>query len=137
MKEIFAKHPEIASKIKIESAKRYSKMIRDPLHQQRRKEIEDLNKKSAYKIIKIEDKKEAHDDSEEVNQDSDTMMDDQFRKASIPELHNILKKKIEAINDEMGQFSNSINDFSLVCDQEFESLLQNLDTIQNVMKEIN
>jgi len=113
MKEVFAKHPEIASKIKAESTKRYSKMIRDPLHEHRIKEIEDLNKKSAYKIIKIEDKKEAFVESNQDENEED-VMDDEFRNASIPELHNILKKKVESINDEMNQFSTNINDFSLI-----------------------
>ena len=41
LKEVFKIHSEIAAKIKAESITRYAKFIRDPIHFQRRKEIED------------------------------------------------------------------------------------------------
>ena len=55
---------------------------------------------------------------------------------SVNELHTILKKKVDAINEEMGQFSGKINDFSLICDNELDSLLKNIETIQNTMSQI-
>ena len=59
LKEVFKIHSEIAAKIKAESITRYAKFIRDPIHFQRRKEIEDkiiliFVKYNLYKIkIKI------------------------------------------------------------------------------------
>ena len=45
LKDIFSTYPDIASQIKSDSAKRYSKMIRDPLYHQIDKDIDVMNKK--------------------------------------------------------------------------------------------
>lgn len=115
LKEVFKVHTEIAAKIKAESIVRYSKFIREPIHFQRRKEIEDINKKSAYRIIKIEDKKEATQPFDiDTYQKANTYLQNDLEGASISELHTILKKKVDSINEEMSQFSGKINDFSLI-----------------------
>ena len=76
---------------------------------------------------------------EEVDKKSETEIsdEDELKEASIADLHSILKKKVDAINAEMEQFSNSVNDFSLICDNELNTLLKNLETVQNAMNQMS
>jgi hypothetical protein len=56
--QIFSKYPEIAAEIKEQSFYRYKKNIRAKLLKYRDEHLEELNKKSTYKIISMKEKDE-------------------------------------------------------------------------------
>lgn len=55
---IFPKYPDIASKIKSDSYNRYKKNVKTRLIKHRNDHLEQINKKSSYKIIQVKDKNE-------------------------------------------------------------------------------
>ena len=60
--EVFPKYPEIAAKLQKESFENYNKFIFAPLNNQRQSEVQNLNKKSVYRQIKITDVKNLQGD---------------------------------------------------------------------------
>jgi hypothetical protein len=58
--KIFVKYPVIAHEIKVRSATRYFKNVRDKLLISQKKHIMEINKQSPYKQINIMEKHENH-----------------------------------------------------------------------------
>lgn len=59
LKEIFVKYPEIANEIKASSHARYQKYLKVPIKAVFKQEIILKNKKSSYKVVQFEEKKES------------------------------------------------------------------------------
>lgn len=96
LNEIFEKYPEIAKVIKKQSTQKYHKIIKRPLHQQRRKVIDDLNKNNSYRIIKIEEKHLPYYSSEDEK--SSEKAEKSLENLSIPELQALLHHKINRLH---------------------------------------
>ncbi|CDW87085.1 cation channel family protein [Stylonychia lemnae] len=109
-KEIFPKYPEIAFQIKADSLLRYKRNIH--------KQVE-INKKSAYKRIMIDEKNKNGIELEKkkLNQDQ--------------ELNMYMKEKIDGIQKEISKFTEGISCFAQTCDEELNKIIQNLDQSQN------
>lgn len=61
--KIFKKYPEIASEIKEQSFYRYKKNIKSKLLKYRAEHIEEINRRSTYKVINIKER----DDNAELD----------------------------------------------------------------------
>jgi hypothetical protein len=55
--DVFPKYPSITEKLQTESFENYNKFIFTPLNNQRQSEVQNMNKKSVYRQIKITDVK--------------------------------------------------------------------------------
>ena len=134
--KLFQKYPEIGNKIKKDSQKRYMRTIRNPLLEQRVKEIEDFNEKSAYKIIRIENKVTLKNDENKKKDAYEFDLGEEFKKITISDLHNILKTEMKRVNTEMDDITNCIKNFQESTDEQLEIIMNSLDTIQNVVTQI-
>lgn len=114
--DIFKCYPDEARKIKSEAWKRYNKMIKEPLTQQ--KEAEEGSKD----VSGPEDAKE-----EELRQPKPQITSEQdLRKENSADLHAVLKKKIDGMQNEMGKFAINIREYIKACDDELKDIIDGL-----------
>jgi len=82
------------------------------------------------KLIDIEEEKnksgmgDAFLDEEVEDQDKTNVVNEQdLRKENSADLHAVLKKKIDGIQDEMGKFARNINNYVKSCDSEIVTIV--------------
>lgn len=67
--EVFPKYTEIVRKLREDSADLYNKQIFTPLNNQRINEVQNMNKKSVYRQIKIMEKEGGPEQPEQANRE--------------------------------------------------------------------
>jgi hypothetical protein len=117
--ELFKKYQKVGDDIKADALTRYKIILKGPVMKQKEEDIEELKQEPGYEEIfeKI--------DKEEQPQANVTNEQD-LRKENSADLHAVLKKKIDGIQEEMGKFAKNINDYVRSCDNEIVAIVDGL-----------
>lgn len=102
--ELFKKYPEVSVKIKTEALNRYKIILKGPIMKQKQEDINELKNQSGYDHIFTEEEKEQQPQSNITNEQD-------LRKENSADLHVVLKKKIDGIQEEMGKFAKNISEY--------------------------
>ena len=107
----------------------------------RNEHLDEINKKSSYKFIQVRDK---NDNNNNYKPDFNEGVPGSADSAPInvsaggeTDLNSILKKRIEAIQEEMSKFNTNINDFAETCDSELNNLIGNINLLQRNLGFLN
>ena len=111
--EIFQKFPTAASRIKEYSFDRYRVLIKNPMKEMRAQKLEELNLRSSYKVIKIEDK-------EEVKSTNQSKIVEKKNNAKV---QKELKQKIDTIQEKMNKFLNRFKRFENIKNEGFQKFV--------------
>lgn len=111
--DVFAKFPSAANRIKEHCIDRYKSLIKQPMIEMRTQKLEELNLRSAYKIIRYEEKEEPKTISEEKI----------IEKKNNFKVQKELKKKIDAIQDKMNKFLTRFKKFENINNTGFQNFL--------------
>jgi hypothetical protein len=108
------KYPEVSTKIKSEALNRYKIILKGPVMKQKETEIEEIKNRSEDEVLL---------DPEIENQNQDNLINEQdLRKENSDDLYDVLKKKIDGIQDEMGKFAKNISEYIKSCDREVATI---------------
>ena len=97
--------------------------------------MEEVNKKSSYKMIEVRDKLEGKGQGEAGKEGSENG-EIKISKGET-DLNSILKKRIQGIQDEMGVFNKNISEFANACDSELSNLIGNINLLQRNLGYLN
>lgn len=111
--EIFQKFPTAANRIKEHSIDRYRALIKNPMKEMRAQKLQELNLRSSYKIIRIEDKEEAKASSQSKI----------VEKKNNAKVQKDLKQKIDSIQDKMNVFLNRFKKFENIKNEGFQKFV--------------
>lgn len=123
--DLFKKYPEVSTKIKSESLNRYKIITKGPIIKQKLEDLEELRNQSGYEHIFESEAKENQPQPNVVNEQD-------LRKENSADLHAVLKKKIDGIQDEMNKFAKNINEYVKSCDNEIISIVEGLKKNNNL-----
>lgn len=164
LQKIFPRYPYIAATIKKGCSDRYKKNVRQRLLKYREEHIMEINKKSSYKNINIVLKNDPNKiqgqqgagapsaagaggqggqttiiASGPAQSGGSAFSSQQEIKMSKNEsdLNQILKKRIEGIQQEMSKFNHFINDFAMTADNELINLVGNINLLQRNISHVN
>ena len=110
---VFQKFPTAANRIKEHSFDRYRMLIKNPMKEMRTQKLEELNLRSAYKVIKIEDK-------EEVKTNNQSKIVEKKINAKV---QTELKQKIDTIQEKMNKFLTRFKKFENIKNEGFQKFI--------------
>ena len=111
--EVFSKFPAAANRVKEHCIDRYKAVIKQPMMEMRAQKLEELNLRSAYKVVKYEDKEEPKTMSEEKI----------IEKKNNFKVQKELKKKIDVIQEKMNKFLNRFKKSENINNTGFQNFL--------------
>jgi hypothetical protein len=117
--DLFKRYPEIGVAIKKDAEKRYRIILKGPVMKQKEEDIEELKQESGFEEIFDKIDKEEQPQASVANEQD-------LRKENSADLHAVLWKKIDGIQEEMGKFAKNISDYVTSCDNEIVAIVDGL-----------
>jgi hypothetical protein len=114
LNDVFQKFPTAANRIREHTIDRYKALIKKPMLQMRQEKLDELNLRSTYKIVKIEEKEESKIKHEEKI----------IEKKNNSKVQKEIKTKIDVIQDKMTQFLNRFKNFENINNNGFQGFVQ-------------
>lgn len=119
LNEVFLKFPTAANRIREHTIDRYKALIKRPMLEMRKQKLDELNLRSTYKLVTIQEKEEEKESNEAKI----------IEKKNNVKVQKELKRKIDVIQDKMNNFLDRFKKFENINNAGFQNFMQkdNLD----------